>query len=46
MRTQAYALLAAAAFALPTLAQGAETKAKPASNTEKLWKIECSGIGG
>ena len=46
MRTQAYSLLAAVAFALPTLAQTEGQEKKQASNTEKLWKIECSGIGG
>ena len=47
MRIKASALLVAAAFALPALAQ---TEAKPApkaeANTQKLWKIETSGISG
>ena len=47
MRIKASALLAAVAFALPALAQ---TEAQPApkvdSNTQKLWKIEASGING
>ena len=46
MRTQVFALLAAAAFAFPAIAQeGTETPAAK-SNTEKLWKIETSGISG
>ncbi len=46
MKTQALAVLAAIAFAAPTFAQtkGQEVEAK--SNTETLWKLECSGIGG
>ena len=46
MRTQAYSLLAALAFAVPSFAQTEGQDAKPASNTEKLWKIEVSGISG
>lgn len=46
MRTQARTLLAALAFALPTLAQTQAVAAKPEGATEKLWKIEASGIGG
>ena len=47
MRIKANALLATIAFALPAMAQ---TVAQPAPKadvkTEKLWKIEASGIGG
>ena len=46
MRTQAYSLLAALAFAVPTFAQTEGQDAEQAKNTEKLWKIECSGISG
>ena len=46
MKMQARTLLAAIAFAIPTFAQTEGQKAKPAGETEKLWKIECSGIGG
>jgi hypothetical protein len=46
MRTQARTLLAALAFALPTLAQTQAAPAKPEGATEKLWKIEASGISG
>ena len=45
MRTQARTLLAALAFALPTLAQTQAVAAKP-EGTEKLWKIEVTGISG
>ena len=47
MRIKASALLVAAAFALPALAQ---TEAQPAPKTDaatqKMWKIETSGLGG
>jgi hypothetical protein len=47
MRIKASALLVAAAFALPALAQTeAQPAAKADANTQKLWKIETSGIGG
>lgn len=46
MRMQARTLLAALAFALPTLAQTQATERKEAGPSEKLWKIEASGIGG
>jgi hypothetical protein len=44
----ACSLLAALCFAVPTFAQETEGQEgqKPAGNVEKLWKIECSGIGG
>lgn len=46
MRIQSGMLLAALVFALPAAAQKTEgQEAKPAE-TEKLWKIEASGIGG
>lgn len=41
-----HALLAALAFALPAVAQTEGQDAEKAANTEKLWQIECSGIGG
>ena len=46
MRIQAGALLAAFAFAVTATAQ-TESRPAPASEpTEKLWKIEATGIGG
>lgn len=45
MRTQAGMLLAALAFAVPALAQTQAPEA-PAAKTEKLMKIETSGLGG
>lgn len=39
-------VLAAIAFALPTFAQTNGQDAAVAKDTEKLWRIECSGIGG
>jgi len=45
MRTHKYALFAAMAFALPAFAQTKGQEAK-ATNTETLWKVEVSGIGG
>ena len=46
MRLTASALLAVFALAVPAVAQtkGQEVEAK--ANTEKLWRIECSGISG
>lgn len=47
MRIKSGVLLAALAFALPATAQQTEaTESKQASNVEKLWKIEVSGISG
>lgn len=46
MRIQAGVLLASLAFALPALAQTKAEPAKPEAATEKLWKIEVSGISG
>ena len=46
MRTNAGVLLAALAFALPALAQ-TKTDPRPAEGTtEKLWKVEATGISG
>jgi len=39
-------LLAALAFALPALAQTKAEPRTPEGTTEKLWKIEASGISG
>ena len=46
MRLTASAMLAVLALTMPALAQtkGQEVKAK--GNTEKLWRIEVSGISG
>lgn len=46
MKQQAFAMLAALAFAVPAFAQTKGQEAKPSVKTEKLWKIECSGISG
>ena len=46
MRTQVFALLAAAAFAFPAMAQEGTEAPVAKSNTEKLWMIQTSGIGG
>lgn len=46
MRIKASTLLAALAFAIPALAQTKGTEEKAKVETEKLWKIECSGVGG
>ena len=46
MNKHAFAALAALAFALPAVAQTEGQDAKPKVETEKLWKIQCSGIGG
>jgi hypothetical protein len=46
MRIQASALLAAFAFALPAVAQTEAQPAKATEPTEKLWKIETTGITG
>jgi len=45
MRTTARTVLAALAFALPTLAQTVAV-AKPAGDTTTLWRIEATGISG
>ena len=41
-----HALLAALAFAIPAIAQTEGQDKKAPAKTQKLWKIECSGIGG
>jgi hypothetical protein len=47
MQTRIGAMLVALAFAAPTLAQTSAQPAKPAGETTtKLWKIECTGMGG
>ena len=46
MRNQASALLAAFVFALPAVAQTRAQPAKATEPTEKLWKIETTGISG
>lgn len=46
MRLTASALLAAFAFAAPAICQTEGQEAKPKVETEKLWRIECSGISG
>ena len=46
MRRNAGMLLAALAFALPALAQTKAEPRTPEGTTEKLWKIEASGISG
>ncbi|MCR9247368.1 MAG: hypothetical protein NXI31_20245 [bacterium] len=46
MKKHAFAALAALAFAIPSFAQTKGVEVKPKGNTETLWKLECSGIGG
>lgn len=47
MRIKASTLLAVLAFAAPAaLAQTKGTEEKAKVETEKLWKIECAGVGG
>lgn len=46
MRITAGVLLASLAFAIPAAAQTAGQEAKPEVKTEKLWKIEVTGISG
>lgn len=46
MRTKAGMLLASLVFAVPAMAQTKAEAAKPEVTTEKLWKIEVSGISG
>jgi hypothetical protein len=43
---QASVLLGALAFAVPALAQTEAQPKPPAAATEKLWKIEATGLGG
>ena len=46
MRTLASTLLAAFVFATSVAAQTVPQESKPATTTDKLWKIEVSGLGG
>lgn len=46
MQPRIGAMLVALAFAAPVLAQTSAQPAKPAGETTKLWKIECTGMGG
>ncbi|MBK8097991.1 MAG: hypothetical protein IPK26_12840 [Planctomycetes bacterium] len=46
MRTLALGLLAAFAFATSVAAQTVPQPSKPATPTDKLWKIEVAGLGG
>ena len=46
MRLTASAMLLACAFAVPALAQTKGQQLDTKANTEKLWRIECSGISG
>lgn len=46
MRLTASAVLAVCALAIPTVAQTKGQEVESKANTEKLWRIECSGISG
>ena len=46
MRLTASALLAVCAMAVPAMAQTKGQQPEAKANTEKLWRIECSGISG
>ena len=46
MRLTASSMLAVFALALPVLAQTKGQEIKPKVNTEKLWRIEVSGLSG
>lgn len=46
MRLTASAMLAVFALAVPAVAQTKGQQTKPKVDTEKLWRIECSGISG
>jgi len=46
MRRNVTAMLAAFALSVPALAQTKGQEAETKANTEKLWRIECSGISG
>lgn len=46
MRLTASAMLAVFALAVPAMAQTKGQVVKPKGNTEKLWRIEASGISG
>ena len=46
MRLTAGSMLAVIALATPVLAQTEARETKAKSNTEKLWLVEATGIGG
>lgn len=46
MRLTAAATLLGLAFAAPAFAQTEAEKVEPKKETEKLWRIECTGISG
>lgn len=46
MRLTASAMLAVFALAMPAMAQTKGQEVKAQANTEKLWRVEVSGIGG
>lgn len=46
MRLTASSMLLVFALAAPALAQTKGQEVKPKVETEKLWRIECSGISG
>lgn len=46
MRLTASAMLAVFALAIPAMAQTKGQDVKPKANSEKLWRIEASGISG
>jgi hypothetical protein len=46
MRPYASLTLAVLALSVPTLAQTKGQEVETKANTEKLWRIECSGISG
>ena len=46
MRRNVTAMLAAFALSVPALAQTKGQEVETKANTEKLWRIECSGISG
>jgi hypothetical protein len=46
MRLTASAVLAVCALAVPAVAQTKGQPVEAKANTEKLWRIECSGISG
>ena len=46
MRLTASAVLAVCALAIPAAAQTKGQQEQANANTEKLWRIECSGLSG
>ncbi len=46
MRLTASAMLAVLALAIPAVAQTKGQQVKPKVDTDKLWRIEASGISG